>query len=178
MDASEIIDKYYPNSSPLKNILLIHSEQVCKKALYIATKHPEIGLNKDIIRQGAMLHDIGIFLTNAPSIFCFGEAHYLMHGYLGGKLLREEGLEIYARICERHTGTGLSKDTISQMQLPIPLQDYFPETPEEQVICYADKFYSKSHLDIEKTPEQAYNSLLKFGQDQAEKFKEWHLLFK
>ena len=87
-------------------------------------------------------------------------------------------MEAYARICERHTGTGLTKETIEQYQLPIPAQDYFPETIEEIVICYADKFYSKSHLDRVKTPEQVYNSLLKFGKAQAETFKEWHERFK
>jgi len=178
MNAIDIINKYYSTNIPLKETLLIHSQAVCDEALSVAHRHPELKLNETILETGAMLHDIGIFLTDAPSIHCFGKEPYLMHGYLGGQLLREEGMEAYARICERHTGTGLTKETIEQYQLPIPAQDYFPETIEEIVICYANKFYSKSHLERVKTPEQVYNSLLKFGKAQAETFKEWHERFK
>ena len=178
MTAIDVINKYYPTDNPLKQTLLIHSQSVCDRALSVASQHPELKLDKRILAEGAMLHDIGIFLTNAPSIHCFGKAPYLMHGYLGGQILRQEKMETYARICERHTGTGLTKETIQQYRLQIPLQDYFPETIEEKVICYADKFYSKSHLDRIKTPEEVYNSLLKFGNSQAETFKAWHEQFK
>lgn len=177
MNALSIIDKYYPEDNILKKTLITHSLQVCRRALYVADTHPELNLDKDILEQGSMLHDIGIFLTDAPSIHCHGKASYLAHGFLGGQLLRQEGLDVYARICERHTGTGLTKETIQNLHIPIPVKDYIPETMEEQVICYADKFYSKSKLNREKTPQDVYNSLLKFGQEQADKFMAWHELF-
>ena len=53
------------------------------------------------------------------------------------------------------------------------MQDYYPETLEEQLICYADKFYSKSHPDGEKTPEQALKSVSKYGEDGARRFRHW-----
>lgn len=52
-----------------------------------------------------------------------------------------------------------------------------PETIEEKLICYADKFYSKTHLDREKTIEQAERSLAKFGGDTLERFRKMKELF-
>lgn len=93
----------------------------------------------------AMLHDIGIFMTSAHDIGCFGDAPYIMHGVLGGELLRDEGIgEEFARVAERHTGAGITADDITRQQLPLPPGDYMPETLLECLICYADKFYSKS----------------------------------
>ena len=177
MNILDIINKYYPEDNELKDTLLKHSRQVCHKALAVATKHPELHLNQEILENGAMLHDIGIFLTDAPAIHCHGSASYLAHGYLGGQLLRKENMITYARICERHTGTGLTKETIQELHIPIPAQDYLPETLEEQVICYADKFFSKTHLDQEKTIEQATRSLAKFGEEGLQRFIQWTKLF-
>ncbi len=93
-------------------------------------------------------------------------------------MLREEGCpEQLARICERHTGAGLTLDDILQRQLPLPHQDFLPETIEEQVICYADKFFSKSHIDREKTVDQAAISLAKFGNDGVQRFRHWVEMF-
>lgn len=178
MDALKIIDKYYPIDNELKRTLLTHSKQVCKRALEIAVKHSELALNKDILKNGSLLHDIGIFLTYAPGIHCFGKGHYLLHGFYGGQILRNEGYPNLARICERHTGAGLTKETIIAYNLPLPHEDLLPETNEEKVICYADKFYSKSNLSIEKTSEQAYKSLLKFGEEGTERFLIWDKTFK
>lgn len=52
-----------------------------------------------------------------------------------------------------------------------------PETIEEKLICYADKFYSKTHLDREKTIEQAERSLAKFGGDTLARFRKMKELF-
>lgn len=48
---------------------------------------------------------------------------------------------------------------------------------EEKVICYADKFYSKTHPRREKTYEQAEHSLAKFGKEGLERFRQWHDMF-
>lgn len=178
MTAIELIDKYYPEDNELKRMLLKHSRQVCEKALNVLHLHPELNLNEEVVREGAMLHDIGIYLTHAPSIHCYGEAHYLLHGYLGGEILRKEGLPILARICERHTGAGLTRDDIIRQQLPLPHEDFLPETNEEKVVCYADKFYSKSNMNGVKTPDEIYHGLLRFGKDGAERFRRWHDQFK
>ena len=124
-----------------------------------------------------MLHDIGIFLTDAPGIYCHGDAPYLMHGYLGAELMRREGYEDIARVCERHTGTGLTAAQVVELNLPIPVKDYCPVTLEEQVICYADKFFSKSHPLRIRTVAETAQSLEKFGAAGVEKFKAWAKMF-
>ena len=96
---------------------------------------------------------------------------------MGAELLRQAGYPRHARVCERHTGAGLTKAEIVAQHLPIPAQDFLPETLEERLICYADKFYSKSHLDRVKTPEQAERSLSKFGLEGVARFRQWRQLF-
>ena len=111
-----------------------------------------------------MLHDIGIFLCDAPGIECFGTEPYIRHGRLGAEILRAEGYPAHARVCERHTGAGLSREDIIRQNLPLPHEDFLPQTMAEKVICYADKFYSKTRIDGEKSVEQAERSLAKFGE--------------
>ena len=124
-----------------------------------------------------MLHDIGLCRCNAPGIKCYGTEPYICHGFIGGQMMRAEGFPRHARVCERHTGAGLTKDEIIKQQLPLPHQDFLPETLEEQVICYADKFYSKTRLNHEKSFEEALRSLQKFGEEGVLRFREWKNLF-
>ncbi len=124
-----------------------------------------------------MLHDIGIFKCDAAGIQCFGTEPYICHGRIGAELLRSEGFPRHARVCERHTGAGITKAQIIAQNLPLPQQDFLPETMEEKVICYADKFFSKTHLDREKTIEQAEKSLSKFGDEGVLRFREWEKCF-
>lgn len=176
-DWKKIIDKYYSGDGDLRTILIIHSQSVARKALQIVSLHPELNLDREFIEEAAMLHDIGIIKTDAPSIKCFGTEPYICHGILGAEMLRQEGLPRHARVCERHTGAGLSLNEIVSQNLPLPHQDFLPETLEEQVICYADKFFSKTHLDREKSVEKAEKSIAKFGEEGLARFKQWEKMF-
>ena len=173
MNPIELIDAYYPEDNERKHILLVHSRLVAEKALRIADGHPELNLDKDFLYEAGMLHDIGIFLTNAPGIFCFGDQPYICHGYLGADLMRREGYPRHALVCERHTGAGLSLDDIIAQNLPVPHRDMLPVSMEEQVICFAEKFYSKTHLEREKTVEKARKSISNFGNVGLERFDHW-----
>ena len=129
------------------------------------------------VEEAAMLHDIGVVLCDAPKIHCLGTHAYIEHGYLGAEILRQEGLPKHADVAERHTGTGITYEQIIREQLPIPLQDYTPRTLEERLICYADKFFSKTKLNKEKTIEQAILSLSKFGEEGVRRFIHWSEMF-
>ncbi len=177
MDYNSIIDKYYPEDNELKHILTVHSRLVADKALRIVDKHPELDADRQFIEEAAMLHDLGIFLTNAPGIYCFGTEPYIRHGILGAEIMRKEGFERHARVCERHTGTGITITDIKAQSLPLPLQDFLPVTIEEQIICYADKFFSKTRLEYERTVEEACNKILKFGNDGTARFQAWNKIF-
>lgn len=109
MDYQAIINQYYPEENKLKHILLVHSRSVANKALAIIDQHPELHIDRQFVEEAAMLHDIGIFKCNAPGIQCFGNAPYIQHGRIGAELLRNEGYPQHARVCERHTGAGLTK---------------------------------------------------------------------
>ena len=173
MKVLNLIHKYYAGQPELEQILLKHSEDVAQKVLEIAEAHPEFHLDRQFIYEAAMLHDIGILYVDAPGICCHGTKPYICHGMLGAELLRNEGLPAHARVAERHTGTGLTKEEILRQSLPLPHCDFVPETLEEKIICYADKFFSKSHLEEVKTPEQAMRSLEKFGPSCVDTFKAW-----
>lgn len=177
MNPIELIDKYYSDNAELRTILLTHSRQVADRALQIIQAHPEFGANAAFVEEAAMLHDIGIIFCNAPKIYCFGTHHYIEHGYLGAELLRAEGLPRHADVAERHTGTGLTMDEIAVNNWPLPRQDYSPRTIEEQIICYADKFYSKSRIG-ENTPLQRVRaSVWRYGADSIARFDKWKALF-
>ena len=177
MNYNLLIDKYYPEDNELRHILINHSQSVARKALQIVSSHPELHLDAQFVEEAAMLHDLGIFRTNAPGIQCFGSEPYICHGRLGAEILRKEGYERHARVCERHTGAGITCKEIIAQGLPLPHQDFLPETMEEKVICYADKFFSKTHLDREKSIEKAEKSLAKFGEDGVMRFREWERMF-
>ena len=169
-----IIDYFFPEAEvpELRNILLVHSKAVAEKARSICRKHPGLKADEQFVYDAAMLHDIGIIRCNAPSIHCFGKEDYMKHGPLGAEMLTEASqvfgdkipnMEKYKRVCARHTGTGLP--------------GFEPTSTEEKIVCYADKFFSKTRLTHEKTFEEAIHSLEKFGQHGVEIFKAWHDIF-
>lgn len=177
VDYQAIIDRYYPHGSRCREILQRHSEQVAAKAEGIAC---ELHLPVDIeqVRTAAMLHDIGIYLTDAPGIDCHGKEAYLRHGILGAALLRAEGApEWAARVAERHTGAGISVDDIRALHLPLPERDLMPETLLERLVCYADKFFSKSGDMQEKSLDRVRASMLKHSPETLTRFEALHREF-
>lgn len=177
-DYQRIIDKYYPEGSPLRDIYLRHCRQVAAKALEIC-REKHLPLDPLRVEAAAMLHDIGIFLTDAPGIECHGSEPYLRHGYLGADLLRREGVdEDIVRVAERHTGSGILREEIVSAHLPLPPdRDYMPRTLLERLICYADKFFSKSGTMQEKPVESVIRSQRKFGEAPLARFLALHREF-
>ena len=76
MNYNQIIDKYYPAGTRLRDIYMRHCRQVADKALTIA-HGKRLPLPDPDIEAAAMLHDIGIFLTDAPGIDCHGSEPYI-----------------------------------------------------------------------------------------------------
>lgn len=177
IDYEKIIDKYYATQSRLRTILTVHSRLVADKALECA-KRRALKIDAQFVEEAAMLHDIGIYLCDARDICCFGKEPYIRHGILGGKILRDEGLMQHALVCERHTGAGLTIEDIVRQNLPLPKVDMTPQTIEEKLICYADKFYSKSgDIEKEKTIDRVINSMSRHGEDSLRRFLSMHEQF-
>ena len=177
IDIAKILYRYYQPGEPITRLLWKHSEQVAALAVEIARNNPHLPIDIDFLHEAAMLHDIGVFRTHAPSIHCHGSAHYIQHGIIGAELLRAEGMEAHARVCERHIGVGLTIDDIISQNLPLPHRDMQPETLEEKLVCYADNFFSKSQPDVQRTFAQVRNSIARFGNNNIERFDALAQLF-
>ncbi|HJG88303.1 HD domain-containing protein [Barnesiella viscericola] len=177
MDVQAVFNKYYQPGTPLYQSVWSHSRLVAEKALQLAKAHPELNLDLDFVYEAAMLHDIGVFLTHAPSIYCMGDKPYICHGILGAELMRADGYPRHALVCERHTGTGLTVDDIIAQNLPLPHRDLCPVSLEEKLVCLADKFYSKSNPDREKPLDKVRQSVARYGEDSLRRFDEMAALF-
>lgn len=179
MDPVVLIARHYKGNSKAHKILLSHSEKVADKALAAAERVPDLEPDLEFIRQAALLHDIGILLTATPQLGCYGNHPYVCHGVLGRALLEAEGLKRHALVCERHVGVGITRRDIRLQRLPLPVRDMLPVTIEEQIICYADKFFSKNGAGAhkEKTVSEILQKLARYGKDKVERFKKWVDLF-
>lgn len=177
MDPIEIIEKYYDKNSEVYRILVQHSLDVTEKALRLAEGRRDLNLDLQFIEEAAMLHDIGIIKTYAPDLHCDGSFAYICHGYLGSEIMMKEGYPLHAMVCERHTGTGISLPYIEKEDLPIPHRDMLPVTMEEQLICFADKFFSKTHLGEERSVKKARCKLEKYGEETLNRFDQWVKIF-
>jgi uncharacterized protein len=140
MDYQETIDKHYNKKTKAWSVLLDHGKMVAEKALTIAGKNKHLDLDLDFILNASMTHDIGIFLTNAPNIGCFGSFPYICHGYLGRIILEKQGFFDYALVCE------------------------------EEIVCLADNFFSKSSKK-EKKIKEIEQELKKYQWNHKEKFQ-------
>lgn len=177
MDIDRIFSQFYSNEKALLATVILHSECVARKALSCIDAH-NLEIDRDFVYEAAMLHDIGVIRCNAPDILCHGVLPYICHGVEGKKMLDSLGLPKHALVCERHTGSGLSEEDIIRQNLPLPLRDMLPLSIEEKLICYADKFFSKSgNLTEEKSVEKIMQQMERHGQDSLDRFIELNTLF-
>jgi uncharacterized protein len=179
MNPLDIITEFYDPGSESYQILIKHGQQVVNKAIDVAKKVPQFKPNLNFINEAAMLHDIGILKTNTPKLGCSGKHPYLCHGYLGRIILEKKGLPQHALVCERHVGIGITAEEIKLNNLPLPLRDMVPISIEEQIICFADKFFSKNGEmnDYEKSAEDILNTLRRYGPEKVIRFQNWMRLF-
>lgn len=178
MEAFAVLARHYDPSGPSYGLLVTHSILVARKARQLAAgymaRRPEVEVDLDFLTEAALLHDIGIKECDAPSIHCTGSAPYIQHGPIGRRMLEAEGLPKHALVCERHTGSGLTKEDVKQQKLPLEERDYLPVSIEEKLICVADKFYSKNpkRLFREKPLSKVHKSLSKYGEAAAQRWLE------
>ena len=143
LDPEAIIRQYYPDGIT-RDLLLRHGELVTGKALAVLDRAPWLDADRDFVAQAAMLHDIGIGRTRCPELGCTGGLPYVCHGIEGRAILEAMNLQPHALVCERHVGVGIRADETRARKLPLPARDMLPLSVEERLICYADKFFSKT----------------------------------
>ncbi len=175
MNPLEVLAEFYDTHSRAFKILVAHGEQVAKKARAAARRVAALKPDLKFIEAAAMLHDIGIFKTRTPQFGCFGQQPYIRHGILGAEILHRAGHPKLALVCERHIGVGISKADIRQHRLPLPEREMVPVSIEEQIVCYADKFFSKNGNDhpTEKPIAKIIDKLSRYGPDKVQRFESW-----
>ncbi len=180
VDVLSLIAKYYEPDSQAYYFLVEHAKAVAQKSLEIAGRLDYLKPDYKFIEEAALLHDIGIFQTNLPKIGCTGNHPYISHGYLGRELLEKEGLPAHALVCERHVGMGLTINDINRNGFPLPMRDMRPQTLEEKIVCFADKFYSKNAqaLRVAHPVGKVRDMINRYGADKLSLFDEWMILFR
>lgn len=113
-----------------------HSLAVYKKAMEIAANFDDA--DKDLIKKGALLHDIGRSKT-----------HGITHAIEGVEIAKKYGYgEDVLNIIERHIGAGITEREAEKLGLPV--KSYLPETLEEKIVAHADNLTSGSkEVDID-----------------------------
>lgn len=113
-----------------------HCIAVCNKAMKIASNFKEADL--DLIRKGALLHDIGRSKT-----------HGITHAVEGVEIARKYGYsDDVLNIIERHIGAGITKEEAKALGLPE--KSYVPQTLEEKIVAHADNLTSGSkEVDVD-----------------------------
>ena len=180
MNPVNILAEFYDRRSKAFKILVDHGEQVAQKALLAAERVCHLKPDLEFIENAAMLHDIGIRETDSPGLGCSGKHPYICHGILGRKMLMNIGEPTYGLICERHVGVGISADDVRRHNLPLPVRDMLPVSIEEQIICYADKFFSKNGNGMqteERSVEKIIYGLKRYGPDKIKRFQSWVEMF-
>jgi len=179
MNPLQLIDKYYPPGTKAHRILLRHSLRVAAKADAVARRLGAQRVDLDFVHEAAVLHDIGMLFTDAPEIGCHGSLPYLCHGFKGRELLEKEGWPRHALVCDRHIGVGLTADEIRTHGLPLPIRDMLPLTLEEQIVTYADLFFSKNPAenDSERSAAAVRLTLARYGEEKIAVFDRWQACF-
>ncbi len=141
--------------------VIAHILAVKRVAMRIAGE-VNISVDRDLIRLGALFHDLGRSKT-----------HGIDHALVGAEIARRIGLdERVVRIIERHIGAGITRDEAPSLGLPE--KDYIPETPEEKIVSYADILISGDReISFERSLELVERSL---GKDHPaiERYKRLH----
>lgn len=146
-----------------------HSIAVCEKARKIAENFPKA--NKELIRQGALLHDIGRSRT-----------HGIRHAVVGCEIAREYGYcKDVLNIIERHIGAGITKEESSALGLFE--KSYVPQSLEEKIVAHADNLISGTkEVDVDyvikkwesrmENPKDNIKRLIELDEELIQAFKD------
>lgn len=169
-DEIRVLHERYAPSPEAFELVWTHCVIVCEIAERIMDGS-ELDVNKDLVRAGCLLHDIGVYrLYDVTGELDHRE--YVRHGVLGHEILRGEGFpDEICRFCSRHTGMGLTRDDIERHRLPVPAGDYVAETGEERLVMYADKFHSKTEPPTFVSADSYAVHVRRYGGDKVAAFK-------
>lgn len=131
-----------------------HSRQVAEKALEIAGRIGDSGIDHELVGRGGLFHDLGKAKT-----------HEMEHGRLGAELGGKIGLPAaITDIMEKHIRGGLTEPEARELNLPV--KDYTLRRLEERIIIYADRLVDIIHDGIvpvasERDAEERFEEILR-----------------
>lgn len=169
-EALALIKKYAPNDE-YETYVREHGEIVAAIALDVVIRN-KLDVDVRVLEAACLLHDVGssVFIGAERANRDFNRI-YPGHAIFSAKILQDEGVdERVWRAVETHVFLGLSADEIAAQGFALPARDYFPETLEAKLVCYADRFHSKhpTFNDYDNFIE----GLRKDFPQQAEKFEQ------
>ncbi len=146
------------------NGVIKHCQAVADFAVEIAEACKRKGLKVDVnlVRIGALLHDIGRAKT-----------HKVDHGVVGAKIMRELNMPVAAiSIVERHVGGGITRKEAERLGLPV--KDYKPNSIEERIVAYSDKIIEGSRRLPIRAVFERFRRDVNIPEVALERLKLWH----
>jgi len=136
MDNPDKIIEYAYEKLECNDYIIDHSKTVYERTKDITKYYDNVDL--DLIKCGAMLHDVGRTVTSD-----------IRHAYIGADLLRKLNIdEKICKITERHIGAGIVADEAKLLNLPD--RNYMPQTLEEKIVAHADNLvHGVKKVDLE-----------------------------
>ncbi len=128
--------KYYSphilNEFDCPSYVVEHSKAVMLKAIKLSENF-EGRIDLDLLKAGAMLHDVGRCQSNG-----------IDHAIVGVDILKKNKVPLeIIKIVERHIGSGITRD--EAIILGLPAKDYMPVTLEEKLVAHADNLIHGTH---------------------------------
>jgi uncharacterized protein len=113
--------------------VIAHCRAVSQAAMAIVDRMA-MSVDRELVRQGGMLHDIGRART-----------HGIEHAIAGVEIAKRLGFsDQLALIIERHIGAGITASEAERLGLP--KKDYLPLTAEEKIVSYADNLMNGTRV--------------------------------
>ncbi len=110
--------------------VVAHCITVSNMALSVAERVKKITVDRELVRQGGLFHDIGRSKT-----------HGIEHAVAGVEIAKGLGFSpALVNIIERHIGAGITATEAERLGLP--KKDYLPLAVEEKIVSYADNLIS------------------------------------
>lgn len=142
--------------------IVAHCMSVSKTAFSIAGR-VRIAVDRELVRQGGLLHDIGRSRTQG-----------IGHAVAGVEIAKGLGFsDALLHIIERHIGAGIT--AAEAERLGLPKKDYLPLTPEEKIVSYADNLHSGARIMPFSEALDRLKSVLGPDHEGIELFRKQHL---
>lgn len=140
-DIQSMHKRYSGGDERLFELVFTHCQIVADIALWCADQIDE-AVDLELLKAACLLHDIGSYSYMHEA---YERNVYAQHALLGAKILEAEGVDqLICDAVETHVLMGLTKQDITTAGMRLPERDFIPNSIYGEILCYADRFHSKS----------------------------------